>query len=117
MVSRSSCSGSMPGIWRTGQERAWPCGSLLPNDLGLFDMLGNVYEWCLDRTDSGRPREKDLFIDIISKDEIVVDKDSRICRGGMYTVLSRNIRSAHRAGDLPGFEGIYNGFRIARTLH
>ena len=29
--------------------RTRPCGSLLPNDLGLFDLLGNVIEWCHDR--------------------------------------------------------------------
>ena len=29
--------------------RAHPCGTLLPNDLGLFDMLGNVMEWCHSR--------------------------------------------------------------------
>ena len=32
----------------TSQDHAWPCGSLLPNELGLFDMLGNTYEWCQD---------------------------------------------------------------------
>ena len=31
------------------REHAWSCGSLLPNDLGLFDMLGNEYEWVHDR--------------------------------------------------------------------
>ena len=30
-----------------------PCGRLLPNDLGLFDMLGNVYEWCQERYSYG----------------------------------------------------------------
>ena len=28
------------------QVHAWSCGSVLPNELGVFDMLGNMYEWC-----------------------------------------------------------------------
>ena len=35
--------------FKTYQSRILPCGSLLPNDLGLSDMLGNAWEWCQDR--------------------------------------------------------------------
>ena len=38
---------------------AWTCGSLLPNDLGLFDMLGNVNEWCQDRVGAYRRQERE----------------------------------------------------------
>ena len=44
-------------LTNTPGERGQPCGSLLPNDLGLFDMLGNVYEWCNGRYEA-HPADK-----------------------------------------------------------
>ena len=51
MTSRHyGLAGASPGpvclVSGNSKDRAWPVGSLLPNDLGLFDMLGNMYEWC-----------------------------------------------------------------------
>ena len=54
----------------TSHEHAWPCGSLLPNDLGLFDMLGNVYEWCQERPLLYRPDRTGTVIDNINIQDI-----------------------------------------------
>ena len=89
--------------------RVQKCGRLLPNDLGLFDMLGNVYEWCQDRYGQ-EPRNKESAIDE------VVDDVPRLLRGGSFIYPPTIIRSAVRSRDAPSIQGtILSGFRPART--
>ena len=96
-------------------NRAWPCGSLLPNDLGLFDMLGNVYEWTQDQNRTYRPVQKGLSKDDTVIDEIILDKSLRVSRGGAFAVAADGVRSAHRSGDLPTMASYLFGIRLART--
>ena len=78
------------------KEHAWPCGSLLPNDLGLFDMLGNVFEWCQDSPNASRPRKKGLYQDSIYRMESIIDKKPRLLRGGSFYYLPAYLRAAVR---------------------
>ena len=97
------------------QERAWPCASLLPNDLGLFDMLGNAYEWCQNGKGAGRPEKPAIYRDVVSTEELITDQHSRFLRGGMYAVLPPQVRAAYRADDFPMNGSQYTGFRLAQT--
>jgi eukaryotic-like serine/threonine-protein kinase len=98
------------------QDRAWPCGSMLPNDLGLFDMLGSVYEWCQDRHRAFRPSEKGVFKDLVAEDELILDTQIRMFRGGSFRSSSSDVRSAHRANEMPTYVSTLAGFRVGRTL-
>jgi serine/threonine protein kinase/formylglycine-generating enzyme required for sulfatase activity len=92
------------------RERAWPCGSLLPNDLGLFDMLGNVYEWTQERyvaDPGGRIAETSSYERIT--------EDVRVQRGGSYINPPGMVRSGDRLWVAPSYPGTYIGCRLART--
>src|SRR4029077_18728907 len=80
------------------QDHAWACGSLLPNDLGLFDMLGNVYEWVHDSTRRSMRERRWLSYDIINMNEYINEKDPRLLRGGTFSDLPPLVRSAIRPG-------------------
>ena len=100
----------------TRGDQAWPCGSLLPNDLGLFDMLGNVYEWCQDRYQNYQPGEDRKIFDRINISEPIINTHTRICRGGSFSNLPAVVRSATRIGTVqPSGRLAYIGFRPART--
>ncbi|MCY2994620.1 MAG: SUMF1/EgtB/PvdO family nonheme iron enzyme [Planctomycetota bacterium] len=92
-------------------DRAWPVGSLKPNDFGLFDMLGNAAEWCHDRSfkyPSGKGEDK-------PDNDAVTGKERRVLRGGSFNDLSRYERGAYRNGDQPTNRKSTVGFRVART--
>jgi formylglycine-generating enzyme required for sulfatase activity len=94
------------------QEHAWRCGSLLPNDLGLYDMLGNVFEWCQERQTNYQPGR------VESSSDDIIDDIHRLLRGGSFTGRPAGVRSAYRNGDAPSRRNAYNvGFRPARTYN
>jgi formylglycine-generating enzyme required for sulfatase activity len=103
-------------VWflATSPDRAQPCGSLLPNDLGLFDTLGNVYEWCLEQALAYEPGKGALRDDsniVLS----IADKHPRLLRGGAFTVPPLAVRSAYRYWCQRSTRDIDFGFRLART--
>jgi formylglycine-generating enzyme required for sulfatase activity len=103
--------------WYLGdsRERAQPCGQLQPNDLGLFDMLGNIYEWCQDMYGT-YPKSEDVMIDNNLKSySSIKDRDHRLLRGGAFTSIAAYVRAAYRLGYAPAGRNPNFGFRPART--
>ena len=96
---------------------AWMCGSLLSNDLGLFDMLGNESEWCQDTVGNARPSRKGIYYDAINMYEPVQEKEYRIVRGGSRISVPAVVRSAHRVKLPPSSRSTDYGFRLARTCY
>jgi formylglycine-generating enzyme required for sulfatase activity len=96
--------------------RAWPCATLLPNDLGLFDMLGNLYEWCHDRQGDYQIGSDGVMIDQASVPTPLVKSIPHILRGGGFVDVPGDLRAARRAWNLPYNRLGSYGFRIGRTL-
>jgi formylglycine-generating enzyme required for sulfatase activity len=96
-----------------------PPRSLKPNDLGLFDLYGNVVEWCQDGTFDYRSgqhgsatEDKEYNGDI--KD--IHNSLSRALRGGAFSFPPVLGRSAYRLSIAPANCGDVVGFRPARTF-
>ena len=73
------------------REYCAPVGSFKLNGYGLYDMAGNVWEWCQDWYDSNKTR--------------------RVLRGGSWNDPSSNLRAANRFGYFPSNTYYYVGFR------
>jgi formylglycine-generating enzyme required for sulfatase activity len=100
---------------KTSQERTWPVGSLKPNDTGLFDMQGNVNEWCQERYVSYSGSLGSVSEDREDNTSIR-DSTSRLLRSGSFSYLASDVRSAQRNNDQPRTRSVTYGFRPSRTL-
>ena len=86
-----------------------PVGSFKPNAFGLYDMLGNVWEWTADCFRNSLPRPGDLTTACTSVDQ-------RVLRGGSWRDNGGVVRSAARIASAPNIRDEIVGFRVVRDI-
>ncbi len=104
--------GSYAWYWGncSSEQYAHVVGLKLPNDWGLYDMSGNVWEWCQDYwygNYSGAPANGSAWESPTSS--------GRVLRGGCWCCIDYRCRSASRYWDFPGSGYYDSGVRIVRT--
>ena len=88
-----------------------PVGRYRPNAFGLYDMLGNAWQWtddCWNNNYSGAPTDARAWA--------IGDCSLRVVRGGGWDSGPRFVRSAFRYGSAAEYRVNDVGFRLARTL-
>lgn len=84
-----------------------PVGQKQPNELGLYDMSGNVWEWCSDWYG------ENYYANSPKTNPTGPSSGSyRVYRGGCWGSGARNCRVPGRSGDTPGYRGSTLGFRL-----
>jgi serine/threonine protein kinase/formylglycine-generating enzyme required for sulfatase activity len=101
---------------KNSQGRAWPVGTLKPNDFGLFDVQGNAFVWCQEEFGSYRLPENGQASEDREGELAIVAERTRVMRGGNFLNPSFLLRSAVRVGFLPSNRDIIYAVRPARTL-
>ena len=96
---------------RNSHDKTHPVGQKKPNELGLYDMSGNVWQWCADRFDVSfylLSPEKDPTGPIIGR--------FYVCRGGSFLHFANDCRIAMRTGREAWHQSSRHGFRVVRDL-
>jgi formylglycine-generating enzyme required for sulfatase activity len=98
--------------WKDGNagNKAHPIGRKMPNELGIYDMSGNIYEWCSDWYSPDYYRNSSR-VNPQGPDEGI----KRVIRGGSWYFDSSGLRVAEREGANPDFRYGYIGFRLCRS--
>ena len=103
--SGSSNISDVVWYWENSAEKTHPVGMKQANELGIYDMSGNVYEWCQDRCGS-----------YVSSSQTnptgAVSGSRRVGRGGSWGDIARFCRSSFRNGGTPDYRNCCFGFRL-----
>jgi formylglycine-generating enzyme required for sulfatase activity len=108
-------AGDLEGMaWyvKNSGARTHPVGQKQPNAFGLYDMHGNVWEWCEDNwhnSYNSAPTDGSAWVDISAI------SSARVFRGGGWYFHDVLCRSADRSYGVPDFRNGYIGFRIVRA--
>ena len=109
LLNRYACFQDNSGI-----EKAISVGSLRPNDFGLFDLLGNIYEWNQDRALEYTYAKWGLSGSRSQYGKVNLNQ-KRLLRGGSWNTQALHSRSSYRINFVPTDDSMIYGFRPSRT--
>ena len=107
-------------------EETAPVGSFPANGYGLYDMIGNVFEWCADQYDKNyynessyrNPKGPGDALTFQQNDFVMIPAKYRVRRGGSWrTPTSWSLRCAKRFFCNPKHEDVDQGFRCVQYAH
>lgn len=94
--------------YNNSENKVHPVGQKQPNELGIYDMSGNVWEWCSDLYDGNYFSSR-----MQDNPKGPINGTSHVLKGGSWLRPENRIYSAARIGDFPDTKDDGYGFRLA----